>query len=249
MRYWLARTANANYEKICHVIFGYNCKNPLWADNPNIWCRLAYIRQSLRSWCIYLRSAFLRRGSYVLISVLSFSEQGISERLRAIIVPEGRWDTSSYLGVISLPTLLTVIVFACTRRPLCSPHHILSSTFIPFPPTTSKCHLHLSALPVLINLPPFLRPPSFCFASPPSLNCSQLLVLDGIYSSSVCVVTFSWRAFGKRVSLLRCVALSLTALVTEISGYGSCSTWIVCNMDMAMTTTTMMMIMVPELFS
>ena len=231
------------------MIGDYNWKKPLWADNPNIWCRLAYsIRQSLRSWCIYPRSAFLRRGCYVLISVFSFSEQGISERLRAIIVPEGRWDTSSYLGVISLPTLLTVIVFACTRPPLCFPHHILSSTFIPFPPTTSKCHLHLSALPVLlINPPPFLRPPSFCFASPPSLNRSQLLVLDGIYSSSVCIVTFSWRAFGKRVSLLRCAAVSLTAVVTEISGYGS-SIWTVCNVDMAMTTT-MMMIMVPEFFS
>ena len=150
-------------------------RNPYEVTTPNTWCGLAYSsRPSLPSLCIYPRCTFLRRVCYVLISVLSFFEQGISERLRADIVPEGRWDTPSYLGVISLPTLLTVIVFACTR-PLCSPHHILSSTLTPPPPpTTSKCHLHLCALPVLIiNLPPFLRLPSFCFASPPSLNRSQ----------------------------------------------------------------------------
>jgi len=47
------------------------------------------------------------------------------------------------------------------------------------------------------------------------------------------------------VALFRCVAVIWIAVVTEISGYGSCSIQIVCNVDMAIT----VMIMVPEFFS
>jgi len=44
------------------------------------------------------------------------------------------------------------------------------------------------------------------------------------------------------VALLRCVAVILIAVDTEISGYGSCSNQIVCNVGMVIT----MVIMVPE---
>lgn len=136
-----------------------------------------------------------------LISVRSSFEEGITEMLGVIIVPEGRWDTLSLRGVISLRTLVTVIVFACTksrRHSACPLHHVLSYTFSLS--ATSKCRLHLClhALPLLIiNIPPFTSSLLSLLLSPLSSHSLTITSIDGSQFSASSTLTFTWRWFRK----------------------------------------------------
>ena len=150
----------------------------------------------------------------------------MSESHRAVIVLEGRWRTWSYLGVLSLPTLLNVIVFACTRSLPITFYHLLPSPQLHqsvISIFTLCLFSSLTSLHSIGSLLSVLLPPLF-------FNLSHLPVLDGIPAASVYILTFVRRAFGRRMSLLYCSVISWTTFITKIWGCGILSSiWIVRN--------------------